>query len=90
MCHTWRLLIKRIEVEAEFTKEIIVCCCILHNFLRMETIKIAGNKNIIIHDNLANENAIASTPASNAVLVREKFADWCVAQGDVDFQYKMI
>lgn len=79
-----------IEVEEEFTKEIIVFCCILHNFLRMEKIKISGNTNIIIHDNFANENVITSTPALKAVLVREKFADWCVEQGDVDFQYKMI
>lgn len=35
------------------------------------------------------EVAIPSTP-SLAFETRERFANWFIAEGDVDFQYKMI
>lgn len=77
----------RIEVQVESINQITLVCCILHNLLRINNFN-------SVNTNDCSENAtqqvLQTTSASIAYDIREAFADWCVNEGDLDFQYNMI
>ncbi|XP_055914620.1 uncharacterized protein LOC129947890 [Eupeodes corollae] len=41
MAHTWRILLKQLEVKTESAINVILVCCILHNLLRMDILESA-------------------------------------------------
>lgn len=57
----------------------------------MDEAELNIDRTILEEDEYEDEihQRILSTP-SLAYDNRERFADWCVNEGDVDFQYKMI
>lgn len=89
MASTWRILLIRIHALPETINNIILACCILHNFLRLEK-----SPEVLTENNSDSEDDDATAPLvatpSTAYDIREKIADWCVSEGDVAFQYKMI
>ncbi|KAJ6648033.1 Protein ALP1-like [Pseudolycoriella hygida] len=92
LCHVWRILLKRIEADVEFAKKIVTACCILHNFLKMSLSEIFD----IMNREDKTEPQTASIPIATdrssaaATAMRNRFASWCVNEGNVEFQYKMI
>lgn len=86
MASTWRVLLSRIHTLPETTNDIILACCILHNFLRL------GSPDDSAEDSSEDTVSAVSvnTTASTACDLRERIADWCVTEGNIDFQYNMI
>jgi len=83
LSQTWRVLLNRIEMQVDSINKITLVCCILHNLLRMSEFG-------------AKKPALCCTHVSPPVSgsygydIRSKFADWCIAEGDVSFQHKII
>ena len=81
LAQTWRVLLNRIETQIENTNNITLACCILHNLLRMN--------NFDSKNNTPSDASIqcSSQPSGSVEYdIRGRFADWCIAEGDVDFQ----
>ncbi|XP_055840168.1 uncharacterized protein LOC129907807 isoform X2 [Episyrphus balteatus] len=89
LSQTWRILLKRLEVKKESAINIILVCCILHNLLRMESATQCETTTSTASQAPVDRDE-SSVPASSGYDVRSQFADWCVTEGDLDFQYKMI
>lgn len=89
MASTWRILLLRIHAHPETIIDVILACCILHNFLRLDK-----SPDICTESCFDSEDDDATVPVvatpSAAYDIREVIADWCVTEGDVAFQYKMI
>lgn len=83
----------------ETINDIILACCVLHNFLRMDD-PIDDNDSSDSEDDKSdseddgNNNLIPipirARNASVAFDIREKISKWCINEGDLDWQYKMI
>lgn len=93
---TWRILLKRMEMNINFASLITVTCCILHNFLFTERYT---NDNIPAPNNceknsksILNEHCVKyARPTRRAMDVRNSFADWFVSPaGEVPWQYELI
>ncbi|XP_055913145.1 uncharacterized protein LOC129946823 [Eupeodes corollae] len=87
MAHTWRILLKRLEVGKESGHRIILSCCILHNFLRQKNHRNMFEQENPIQD---SEDSILTSTLASGYDVRGKFANWCLEEGSVSFQYDMI
>lgn len=66
----------------------------MHNFLRMENQATDDDDSL---DDLSDDETSqaivpgnATSSASAAYDIRERIADWCIAEGSVDFQDNMI
>lgn len=92
MSHTWRILLHRIHANPETANNIILACCVLHNFLRMESQNTDHSLEVSSDDDtsLPSIATTSASAASAAYDVRERIADWCITEGDVKFQYNMI
>lgn len=86
MTQTWRVLLNRCHAKQYTINNIILACCVLHNFLRMETL---SEGNVDTSDS-EDDSTVVPTTAAAAYDVRERVADWCITEGDVQFQYNMI
>lgn len=89
MASTWRILLIRIHAQPETINNIILACCILHNFLRLEKSPDICTENCSDSEDDDATVPVVATP-SRAYDIREIIANWCVKEGDVAFQYKMI
>lgn len=87
MSQTWRIILNRIHAKPENINNIILVCCVLHNYLRMDCQMASTDEDI---SDSESETNIVSEPRSVAYDIRERIADWCVNEGDVNFQYNMI
>lgn len=85
----FRIFKRTMNTKLQTTETIIICCCVLHNFLRPETFMNRENKSL--SDVLPNIRHEGGNFSSNvARQVREEFADYFVNEGNVDFQWTRI
>lgn len=78
------------EVDVENAKKITLACCILHNLLKIEKIVQRTDELINPLNQNTQENNSTNTSASYSYEIRATFADWCINEGDLEFQYNMI
>lgn len=91
LAHVWRILLKRIEASEFFAKKIVIACCILHNFLKMSMAEIEQIlSRHVAEEPLQSLPSSTNTSSTEALEMRNKFAEWCCKEGDVAFQYAMI
>lgn len=77
------------NTKLQTTETIIICCCVLHNFLRPETFMNRENKSLSdVLPNIRHERGNFSSNVARQV--REEFADYFVNEGNVDFQWTRI
>lgn len=96
--HTWRILLKRIEVNVKFATVITVACCTLHNFLITETTESQNSSNYTSTAQFSREKAGNNTtsglyarPNRKALDVHNAYADWFVSPaGEVPWQFEAI
>lgn len=85
MAHTWRILLNRIEVQPPFSTKIVLCCCTLHNFIRLEDeIDAPNNINCELNSPPLRETVQA------AMEVRQTLTNWFVTEGELPYQYNII
>lgn len=92
--HMWRILLKKIEVNADYASIIVVTCCTLHNFLIIENatddsfIK-NSNTQITLPENCTNNRF--GRPTKQSMDIRNIFADWFITPaGEVPWQNNAI
>ena len=83
LSQTWRILLDRIEMQVESINKITLVCFIFHNLLRMNEF---GAKKPV----LCCTQVSPPVSGSYGYDIRSRFADWCIAEGDVNFQHKII
>lgn len=94
--HTWRILLKRIEVkDVHFATIITVACCTLHNYLLKENMsqEFSANCSTIgtTSADTNNKSKVYSRPSKHALDVRSAFAEWFISPaGEVPWQYEAI
>lgn len=95
--HKWRVLLKKIEVNAAFATSITLACCILHNFLIVEKketpydISETTETHTTISENQQLHTVRYNRPTKRAMDVRNHFADWFISPaGEVPWQYEYI
>lgn len=87
LANKWRVLHTSIQVEPEFTDDIIKACCILHNFVRKrDGINFEEAETHCLDD----IEARGTGARSQGIEVRDYFADYFMGPGAIDFQYKVI
>lgn len=91
LCSRFRIFTRPMNTNVETTESIIICCCVLHNFLRpSETVPI-HLENDTLYDILPNITHEGGNFSSNlARQTREEFADYFVNEGDTAFQWNRI
>ncbi|XP_025194756.1 protein ALP1-like isoform X2 [Melanaphis sacchari] len=87
LANKWRVLHTAIQVEPDFTDDIIKACCILHNFVRKRD---GINYEDSQTHNFEDIEARGTGTRSDGVEVRDYFANYFMGPGAVDFQYDMI
>lgn len=97
---TWRILLRRIDLEPEKTQTLTLACCTLHNLLRCSRTPPQGSvpqqpSNDAGHDsddgvNLPSIAAAALHPSEAAKRVREQFCQYVNTIGAVPWQNNMV
>lgn len=90
MSHTWRILLSRIHTDPVTANNIVLACCVLHNYLRMKEPESSENSDDSDDEDVATGPLFTTQSASTAYDIRERVCDWCVNEGEVDFQHNMI
>lgn len=90
LCSRFRIFTRPMNTNLDTTESIIICCCVLHNFLRPETpVSIhPGNDIYEILPNITQDGGKFSSTLARQI--REEFADYFVSEGDTDFQWNRI
>ncbi|XP_022177724.1 protein ALP1-like [Myzus persicae] len=87
LANKWRVLHTSIQVEPDFTDEIVKACCILHNFVRKRDGINYEDSEINSFDDIETHGGGAR---SQGVAVRDYFANYFMGPGAVDFQYNVL
>ena len=80
-----RPLLSRIHTLPETINNIILACCVLHKFIRLEPISDETDS----EDDCSSPVTQFPSTSSSAYDIREKIYDWCVTEDDVAFQHHM-
>lgn len=96
--HTWRIMLKRMEVGVSYATEVTVACCVLHNFLITENNTYEEHITLrprevteVVDPTTSNRGRLHSRPTRNAMDNRNIFADWFISPaGEVPWQYDAI
>lgn len=97
--HTWRILLKRLEVTVAFASTITTACCTLHNFILNENMYAENYINGVTSTQKDSQSTIYNSgtsrryarPNRQAMEFRNAFADWFVSPaGEVPWQYEAI
>lgn len=103
MSHTWRIMLKRMEVSVDFAIQITMTCCVLQNFLLATSSDRSALDNDI-ENQPTNHRSNSDTPLSihgssptyprptaEALQIREEFANWFISPaGALPYQNDMI
>lgn len=92
---TWRLLLRRIDLEPEKVKDIVTTCAILHNIIRRDRPVPVGTIPHVPHQDdyelgMNGIQAAALRPSEEAKFVRENFCGYFNNEGAVEWQQRMI
>ncbi|CAI6353920.1 unnamed protein product [Macrosiphum euphorbiae] len=89
LSNKWRIFHRPLNVKLDLAQNIIKSCCILHNFVRArdgyrydDTLTVQGLENI--------ENTNMTRGSQTAQTVRDKYANYFVTDGEVEWQYSKI
>lgn len=89
LSNKWRIFHRPLNVKLDLAQNIIKSCCILHNFVRVrdgyrydDTLTVQGLENI--------ENTNMTRGSQTAQTVRDKYANYFVTDGEVEWQYSKI
>lgn len=83
LANKWRVLHTPIQVEPDFTDDIIKACCVLHNFVRKRD---GANFEDFSANSLENINISGTGTRSHGIEVRDFFANYFMGPGAVPFQ----
>lgn len=87
LANKWRVLHTPIQVQPDFTDEIIKSCCVLHNFVRRRD----GFNNEDTETNMLNDIEVRGTGScTQGTKVRDYFAKYFMGPGSVPFQFHKI
>lgn len=91
LSNKWRIFHRPLNVKLDLAQNIIKACCILHNFIRVrdgyrydDTLTVQGLENV----HIGNPNVVRGS--RTAQVVRDKYADYFVTDGQVEWQYSKI
>ena len=93
---TWRILLRRIDLQPEKVKSLTMACCILHNFLRISKPAPQGgapseNQEWSLKNEELNDiGNIAVRPTAAAAAVRDNFCTYFNTIGSVPWQNRMV
>lgn len=98
LCATWRILLKRIDLEPEKTVDIVLACCVLHNINRRNKKPPVGAAPEMAAQLLEEEQnehlpGIAAQPlrpSEAAKQVRDKYCSYVNEGGSVPWQRNMV
>lgn len=91
LCSRFRIFTRQMNTNLKTTESIIICCCILHNFLRPSETAPVHPENDTLYDILPNITHEGGNFSSNlARQTREEFSEYFVNEGDTDFQWNRI
>lgn len=89
LSNKWRIFHRPLNVKLDLAQNIIKACCILLNYVRIrdgyrydDTLTVQGLENI--------ENTNVTRGSKNALTVRDKYANYFVTDGQVEWQYSKI
>ncbi|CAI6354645.1 unnamed protein product [Macrosiphum euphorbiae] len=83
LANKWRVLHTPIQVEPDFTDDIIKACCVLHNFVRKRDGTNFGNSETI---SLEDIEVHGTGTRSQGIEVRDFFSNYFIGPGAVPFQ----
>lgn len=87
---TWNVLQDEIYRMPTTANDIIFACCVLHNFVRLNANTIRDTPIEDISSESEEDGDVddgRDERVQPAGEIRQRLADWCVSEGDVDFQY---
>ncbi|XP_067946400.1 putative nuclease HARBI1 [Watersipora subatra] len=97
LSNTWRILLRRIDLEPEKTKTLVLACCILHNILRKSRTPPRGAPPQTQNDEtqdygeqLPGLAPIALRPTAAASRVRDEYCHYFNTIGAVSWQERMV
>lgn len=91
LSNKWRIFHRPLNVKPDLAQNIIKACCILHNFVRVrdgyrydDTLTVQGLENVPI------ENHNVTRGSRPAQAVRDKYANYFITDGQIEWQYSKI
>lgn len=99
LASTWRILLKRIDLQPDKVIKIVLACCALHNYLRQHRPAPQGAApqgadpqviDIQVEDRLHGVADIALRPSAAAVALRDNFCTFLNTTGSVEWQNRMV
>lgn len=98
LTNTWRIFSRRIDLEPEKVKKIILACCSLHNMLRTSRVPPRGappanqqpHYEPPIQETERNLEPLAMRPSVEAMDIRDNFCSYFNGVGAVEWQDNMI
>lgn len=98
---TWRILLRRIDLEPDKTQTVVLACCTLHNLLRKSRTPPQGapppqrsngdwQENSNYDSNLPSLSSVPLRPSQAAKNVRDDFCEYVNTVGAVPWQDNMV
>ena len=93
---TWRILLRKIDLEPEKAKFVVLACCVLHNIIRKgrpaptATVPTGPATPDEAHEALPALEPLGVRPTEEARLVRDSFCNYFNTTGAVAWQNNMI
>ena len=91
LSNRFRVLRAPILLSPEKAEKLVMCCCVLHNFLRPDTFRADNQETSFNGQELPRLQTISGNHSSvNARNVRDEFKNYFSSTGQVPWQYKVI
>ncbi|XP_044746944.1 protein ALP1-like [Coccinella septempunctata] len=88
LVNKWRIFHRPLNVNIEFSEDIIKACCVLHNYVRLRD----GYRfdHILYNTSLNSVQGDTARPSVSSRNTRDRFADYFVNEGQLPWQNQMI